>query len=1349
MDANDIINALNYVLDLGDQLDNVGGGVQGLTNGEHTTRETCKIELIQFLLYLANCSTVINNGQAAVLNLVLGDDYPEIPANKFMEWSNTVDAPDPSDNATLAAFMQGDMSLSRQNGENSSSLTSLLINIYKAFGQLLIAMNENTLAQSRYDRIISQMENRAALVGYSADDDESSSEVFKIDDDVLVQYTGNDSDVVVPDGITKIGDYSFLGKDSVRTIVLPDTVTVIGRSAFRSCDSLKSINLPEGMTEIESDAFTNCDSLTSIEIPSTVDTIGGDAFLFCNHIKCIRIPSTLTDIGDDAFMYCSGLETVVVYGGRKTISILDQMKEHFPEDVKIIWEGDEQKKAKPATTSKKAPSKKGKNQFPDGVTTRKSALDIIHESNHEAAVAAKEPFYSEEANDSPEVDAGLKEPLERPLDGQDEKPSVIKTSSSSKTKKTRPVVKGDILDLNGATVIAAGQFKGNMTLRNIVIPEGVTEIGEYAFYSCMFLETVVFPKSLRKIGEMAFMSCRNLRQVELPEGVEELETHVFGATNNLTEVHLPDSLKKVNRFVFGLGGDSPYATAYLSGKLAKQLYDINGDEFDDIYARHIIIDGKPYDNVKAYLYTIGIHAKGYYAPYDPKAAAREAEEQAKEIEEEKKQYRADMEAACREGKTLQEMIEAGRIAVNEDEYSDKDAFEQAIKYLDKNATVSFAGKHFVLSGFGIYESDVIAEIEKRGGIVHSSMVKMADYLIVCLESPGAAKVKKALEWRQKGVNNLIVSDYQMWQEIFRNIVSTSSTEKDFPISEHSSDFSSPSNKNQSNTQKTSATSRTERINVIHDSENIQDGASSSKNIEVSSNLQTGSTDITDQKKTTKVNRAKATKKQKAPLSDYVIENGSIKGVNKELTQIIIPNGVISIADSAFELFEKLTEVVIPNSVKYIGKKAFYLCTNLNNIVLPDGIVTIGKEAFGGCHHLTSITIPDSVTEIGDSAFGNCGLTTFTFPKSLTMINNNLFWNCRNLTEVSIPNSITKIGDGAFHMCFNLTSVHIPDSVTTIGTSAFSSCPNLSSFSIPKTVLSIIGNPFHSCEKLSSITIAPDHPAFSLINGVLISKKDSRLIWYPYSKEDKNYTIPQGVITIGDYAFGGCLITSVTIPNSVTVIGNGAFSGCENLTEVNFPNSVTALGDSAFSYCSSLTSITIPNSVTKIGEDTFDGCKKLTTLTIPDSVTSIGIGAFSDCPCTFTVIKESFAETYCKENRLTYISITKVTENNPNPSIKESTEQAMREVEDCVKHEAEEHAIYEDDEQAKCEQSRREQEEAERRTEETRKKEKRDKIKAEIQNLTDEMNSLHGLFAGMKRKKIQRQIDELNEQLRKI
>ena len=80
MDATDIINALNRVLDLGDQLDNAGGGVQGLTNGEHTTREVCKIELGQFLLHLASSSSYISDGQAAVLNLVLGDGFSVIPA---------------------------------------------------------------------------------------------------------------------------------------------------------------------------------------------------------------------------------------------------------------------------------------------------------------------------------------------------------------------------------------------------------------------------------------------------------------------------------------------------------------------------------------------------------------------------------------------------------------------------------------------------------------------------------------------------------------------------------------------------------------------------------------------------------------------------------------------------------------------------------------------------------------------------------------------------------------------------------------------------------------------------------------------------------------------------------------------------------------------------------------------------------------------------------------------------------------------------------------------------------------------------------------------------------------------
>lgn len=223
------------------------------------------------------------------------------------------------------------------------------------------------------------------------------------------------------------------------------------------------------------------------------------------------------------------------------------------------------------------------------------------------AVAAKEPFYSEEANDAPEVDAGLNGPMNRPVDDFENSAPAKENSSVSKPtnakKPFRPVPKGEILELDGATVIKPGQFAGNMYLRNIVIPEGITEISEQAFNFCMFLETVVLPKSLKKIGKMAFMGCRSLCYVEIPDGVEEICDHAFGATNNLKEVHLPDSLKRVDRYIFGLGGDSPYATAYMSGELASRLQASCKDSLSlpAISARRYVIDGVGYENMYDYI----------------------------------------------------------------------------------------------------------------------------------------------------------------------------------------------------------------------------------------------------------------------------------------------------------------------------------------------------------------------------------------------------------------------------------------------------------------------------------------------------------------------------------------------------------------------------------------------------------------------------------------------------------------------------------------------------------------------------------------------------------------------------
>ncbi len=112
------------------------------------------------------------------------------------------------------------------------------------------------------------------------------------------------------------------------------------------------------------------------------------------------------------------------------------------------------------------------------------------------------------------------------------------------------------------------------------------------------------------------------------------------------------------------------------------------------------------------------------------------------------------------------------------------------------------------------------------------------------------------------------------------------------------------------------------------------------------------------------------------------------------------------------------------------------------------------------------------------------------------------------------------------------------------------------------------------------------------------------------------TIPNSVVTIGNYAFIGCGFTgSLTIGNSVTTIGNYAFCNCSGFTgSLTIPNSVVTISNYAFFNCSGFTgSLTIPNSVATIGNYAFMDCNSFTgSLTIGNSVTTIANQAFYGC-----------------------------------------------------------------------------------------------------------------------------------------
>ena len=114
------------------------------------------------------------------------------------------------------------------------------------------------------------------------------------------------------------------------------------------------------------------------------------------------------------------------------------------------------------------------------------------------------------------------------------------------------------------------------------------------------------------------------------------------------------------------------------------------------------------------------------------------------------------------------------------------------------------------------------------------------------------------------------------------------------------------------------------------------------------------------------------------------------------------------------------------------------------------------------------------------------------------------------------------------------------------------------------------------------------------------------------KELTSITLPNSIITIGDYAFIDAGLTSLTIPGSVTSIGEYAFTGCNNLSTVTIEDGVTNIGERAFMSCEKLETVAFPNSLEVIGPFSFSGCRQLKTIEIPNSVTAIDNGAFVQC-----------------------------------------------------------------------------------------------------------------------------------------
>lgn len=407
-------------------------------------------------------------------------------------------------------------------------------------------------------------------------------------------------------GITVVGiaEAAFAGNDELQGVTFPETLKYVGKDAFENCTGLTDLIIPEGLLSLGESAFSNCCQIVSASLPLSLEEVGENCFSKCQNLRevtvpthieplwmmfpdayhlltsvsiaqgeecvtegvfegCVALkdfvwPNTALEIPDATFKDCIALERVTFPAALKTIgedafagcTSLDRVD--LSEGCAKIGDG----AFRDCTWMQELTLGAGLTNVGAAAFANCTSLSVLIApeglqilgagafSNCWRLVSASLPVSLDEIGEDCFGNCKNLRGVSVPTHVQP-----LKTLFPAAYDALTSIVISEDEDR-----LIEGVFDGCAEVREIALPDAVTEIPAAAFRGCVSLESMAFPAAVKEIGNEAFAGCVGLTRLNLPAGLESIGARAFEGLSELEQVAIPDGVTAIGAGAFARCG---------------------------------------------------------------------------------------------------------------------------------------------------------------------------------------------------------------------------------------------------------------------------------------------------------------------------------------------------------------------------------------------------------------------------------------------------------------------------------------------------------------------------------------------------------------------------------------------------------------------------------------------------------------------------------------------------------------------------------------------------------------------------------------------------------------------------